>query len=668
MSKSNPPRRLLIVDDQQAIHDSFDRIFAAEPPDDEALSDFETRFLGADSIREREKQRKKRPCYELQHANSGQQAAAMVRHAVKTKQRYAVAFVDMRMPQGLDGMETTELLWNIDPDLHVVICTAYSDHIWENVLRRLGYNDRLLLLKKPFESDEARQLALALSEKSRLSAIQRRRVRELGQEVERRRQAERAMRDMAHRDALTRLPNRPYLIKKLTRLAHRAGDGDRSLHAVLFLDLDNFKIINDSLGHDAGDELLNQVAARLKKCVRNHATTGRFAKRGETVRLGGDEFVVLCENLHDHEQAVRLAEQIVARIAEPFRIGERLVNIGTSVGVAFLNQTVRDAHEALRNADTAMYRAKNSGKGRVAVFDHTMRDDLVARLELEDALRAAVEQETFALNYQPIVDLRSGKILGAEALLRWNLADGRSIPPTQFLPMIEEIGLSARVGEWVLERTMREFMECLEQHGKVFDSAFYLGVNVSRQHLSDPLFFERLENLLLRVGFERHRLKLEINESKDTRSDEQVLHTMRELHRTGIRIQIDDFGKGYSSLTCFQDYPIAAVKIDESFTASIATDHSHAVIAQAIVQLAHHLKAGIIAEGVDSVHQLECLRKWGCNAAQGSLFSPPLDAVSLCELMQDPLRSNGIRMLRNAPAPSIALNFAPAASTLNATS
>jgi EAL domain-containing protein (putative c-di-GMP-specific phosphodiesterase class I) len=234
--------------------------------------------------------------------------------------------------------------------------------------------------------------------------------------------------------------------------------------------------------------------------------------------------------------------------------------------------------------------------------------------------------------------------------------------------MIEEIGLSARVGEWVLERTMREFMECLKQHGKAFDSSFYLGVNVSRQHLSDPHFFERLENLLLRVGFERHRLKLEINESKDTRSDEQVLHTMRELHRTGISIQIDDFGKGYSSLTCFQDYPIAAVKIDQSFTASIATDHSHAVIAQAIVQLAHHLKAGIIAEGVDSVHQLECLRKWGCNAAQGSLFSPPLDAVSLCELMQDPLRSNGIRMLRNTPAPSIAVDFAPAASTLNATS
>jgi diguanylate cyclase (GGDEF)-like protein len=434
------------------------------------------------------------------------------------------------------------------------------------------------------------------------------------------------------------------------------------------LDLDNFKIINDSLGHDAGDELLNQVAARLKECVRNHGAAGRFAKRGETVRLGGDEFVVLCESIDDREQAVRLAEQIVKRITEPFRIGDRLVNIGTSVGVAFLNETVRDAHEALRNADTAMYRAKNSGKGRVAVFDHTMRDDLIARLELEDALRAAVEQETFSLNYQPIVDLRSGKVLGAEALLRWSLADGRSIPPAQFLPMIEEIGLSPRVGEWVLERTMREFVKALEQYGHAFHSAFYLGVNISRPHLSDPLFFERLENLILKTGFERHRLKLEINESNDTRGEEQALQTMRELHRSGIGIQIDDFGKGCSPLTCFRDYPIAAVKIDQSFTAAIANDHSHAVIARAIVQLAHHLKAGIIAEGVNSVNQLECLRKWGCDAAQGSLFSPPLDAFSLCELMKDPLCSDGIRMLRSTPAPSIAVEFDHSASTFNPTS
>jgi EAL domain-containing protein (putative c-di-GMP-specific phosphodiesterase class I) len=186
--------------------------------------------------------------------------------------------------------------------------------------------------------------------------------------------------------------------------------------------------------------------------------------------------------------------------------------------------------------------------------------------------------------------------------------------------------------------------------------------------LSDPLFFERLENLLLRIGFERHRLKLEINESKETRSEEQVLQTMRELHRSGIAIQIDDFAKGYSSLTCFQDYPIAAVKIDQSFTESIAIDHSHAVITRAIVQLAHHLKAGIIAEGVDSANQLECLRKWGCDAAQGSLFSPPLDALSLCELMHDPLRSDGIRMLRSTPAPSIVVDFDPTASTFNVTS
>ncbi len=365
--------------------------------------------------------------YELEHAGSGEQAALMVRQAVQTKQPYAVAFVDMRMPQGLDGMETTELLWEIDSNLHVVICTAYSDHIWENVLKRLGYNDRLLLLKKPFESDEARQLALALSEKSRLAMIQKQRVRALGREVERRRRAEESMRVMAHRDALTKLPNRPYLIKKLTRLVNDSTVDEANHQAVLFLDLDNFKIINDSLGHDAGDDLLNQVAGRLKECVRHHDTTSRVSDGGETVRLGGDEFVVLLEKLDDPQDALSVADRIVTRISEPFHLCDRLVNIGTSVGVAFLGDHVRDAHEALRNADTAMYRAKNSGKGQVAVFDQTMHDDLLARLELENQLRAAVEQDKFTLKFQPIVDLRHGTIQGAEVLIRWTLEQGQSV-------------------------------------------------------------------------------------------------------------------------------------------------------------------------------------------------------------------------------------------------
>ncbi|MGI9474212.1 MAG: EAL domain-containing protein [Rubripirellula sp.] len=664
MSETQPRRRLLIVDDQQEIHDTFERIFSPERPEDAALSDFEKRFLEADTEAS-SKVRDANPDYELEHANSGEMAAAMVRHAVDQGLEYAVAFVDMRMPQGLDGMETTELLWSIDPDLHIVICTAFSDHVWENVLNRLGLNDRLLLLKKPFESDEARQLALALSEKSRLAAIQKRKVQDLGREVERRRRAEESMRDMAHRDALTNLPNRPYLLEKLARLVTQSGKASSAHHAVLFLDLDNFKIINDSLGHDAGDELLNQVATRLMECVREHDMTSRVSEEGETVRLGGDEFVVLLEDLADPQDATRVAARIVKRISEPFRLCDRLVNIGTSVGIAYVNRHVRDAHEALRNADTAMYRAKNSGKGQVAVFDQTMHDDVVARLELENKLRDAIDHEKFTLNYQPIVDLQHGTIRGIEALIRWTPDDGNAVSPGQFIPMIEEIGMISRVGEWVLEKSMREHLKLIENTPEACEDDLYLGVNVSRRQLSDPFFFSRLNKIFERTGFERHRLKLEMNESSDTRGEEQALRTMIDLHDSGVGVQIDDFGKGQSSLTCFQAYPIEAVKIDRSFTASIATDHCHAVIAQAIVQLAHHLNARIVAEGVESTTQLAWLRKWGCDAAQGYLFSPPLSPRALRELIRDPLRSEGIRILRSSGRPVVSMDSPTSSGPIN---
>ncbi len=655
-------RRILVVDDQQEIHDTFDRIFSSERADDSILSDFESRFL-KDQGNEQSSAKTKASefVYAIDHARSGMQAAEMVAAAVEANQRYSVAFIDMRMPPGMDGMETTEECWKTDPNLHVVICTAYSDHVWENVLQRLGHSDRLLLLKKPFESDEARQLALALSEKSRLSAIQQKKVLDLNQEVERRRRAEETMRDMAHRDALTKLPNRPYLIEKLSGIVQQRGNEPKPRDAVLFLDLDNFKIINDSLGHDAGDDLLNQVAMRLTECVREHDTASRVCEDGETVRLGGDEFVVLLEQLQNPRDAMSVANRIVTRISEPFRLADRLVNIGTSVGIAFIDAQTNDAHEALRNADTAMYRAKNSGKGQVAVFDQTMHDDVVARMELENELRRAIKNQSFELNYQPIIDLTRGTIQGVEVLIRWTCDDGNRVSPSEFIPMIEEIGLIGQVGEWVLETSMRDFANLLKQVPETLNQDIYLGVNVSGRQLSDPFFSGRLDNILRSTGFDRRRLKIEMNESNDSRNGEQALHTMLDLHDSGIGIQIDDFGKGQSSLTCFQSYPIEAVKIDRSFTASIATDHSHAVIAQAIVQLAHSLNTKIVAEGVESAKQLQSLRVWGCDAAQGYLFAPPLTSESLGILLRDPMQSDGIRMLHEDifPAINIGPNLAP---------
>lgn len=656
-------RRVLVIDDQQAIHDTFDRVFAAQPSENNALADFEARFLDAedqDSVSEDDSHLvgdATPPTYSLEKASSGEQGVRLVRAAVTEGNPFSVAFVDMRMPQGMDGLATTERLWEIDPNLQVVICTAYSDHMWDDVLKKLGYNDRLLLLRKPFESDEVRQLALALSEKSRIAVIQKQKVEDLGREIQLRRRAEDIMRDMAHRDALTSLPNRQYLLDKLETIVNRhLEQPELPEDAVLFLDLDNFKIINDSLGHDAGDELLNQVASRLQECVRGHDTTSRVCEEeGNTVRLGGDEFVVLLERIRGENDALNVANRIVKRIAEPFRLGDRFVNVGTSVGVAFINSSIRDANEALRNADTAMYRAKHSGKGQVAIFDKTMHEAVVARMELEDQLRRAVGDGTFELHYQPIVSLSHGAIQGVEVLIRWRDESGTCVPPGHFIPIIEEIGLIGQVGDWVLERAMQDFGGLLAD-SPGGNSDVYLGVNVSPRQLGDLYFLSRLNEIIERTGFNRRLLKLEMNESSDTRHSQLCLDTMLELHASGVGIQIDDFGKGHSSLTCFQAYPIETVKIDRHFTASIASDHSHAVIAQAIVQLAHHLNAKIIAEGVESQKQLESLRKWGCDAVQGYLFAAPLTLDELRQLLCNQTQSEGIRMLRREALPSLAFD------------
>ncbi|WP_182867873.1 putative bifunctional diguanylate cyclase/phosphodiesterase [Rhodopirellula sp. JC639] len=670
MTDFETERRVLIIDDQSQIHETFDRIFRGAQRSEHELDDFEARFL-LDDAEQPESKSSSAPVFALTHAYSGEEGVYEVQKSIDADERFSVAFVDMRMPKGMDGLATIRRLWRIDADLQVVICTAYSDHTWDDIVRTLGYSDRLLLLRKPFEHDEARQLALALSEKYRLSIRQEEKLELLKNEVNRRRKAESELRDMAHRDALTALPNRPFLIEKLEQVLANQGPRRRSYDALLFLDLDNFKIINDSLGHEAGDDLLNQVAARLQECVRDHDTASRCSDSvethddgagDETIRLGGDEFVVLLERLAHRDDALLVARRIVQRICEPFELGDRLVTVGTSVGVAFIDDSLTDGHEALRNADTAMYQAKNSGKGQIAVFDQTMHDAVVARHELEAQLRVALREERFELRYQPIVNLKTCQIQGVEVLSRWRGADGAYVPPSEFVPFAEEIGLINHFGEWVLERSMREFSAMMASFCDDQRPQVYLGVNISRRQLADPFFIDRLQAIIDRTRF-KWSLKLEMSENGDSRHNERSLQTMLDLHQSGVGIHIDDFGKGNSSLTCFHDYPIETVKIDRTFTASITSDHGHAIITQAIVQLAHHLMANIVCQGVESAEQVNLLQRWGCDLAQGYIFAPPLDIVELERLLVTPGESDGIKILTSLATAPLTLPGGPTSGT-----
>lgn len=659
-------RRLLIVDDQRHIHETFSRIFDPKTNSNDALKQFENRFLNAEQqTSDMDDAPMASPTYDLSHATCCEEAVALTQEAMATNRPFSVAFVDMRMPPGKNGIETTEELWKISPDLQVVICTAHSDEPWSDVLARLGYSDRLLLLKKPFESDEAKQLALALSEKHRLSMIRGQQIDVLTKEVKLRRRVEDELRDMAERDTLTKLPNRSFLVQRLREIISRRRLNANRHDAVLFLDLDNFKIINDSLGHDAGDDLLNQVAARLQQCVRKDDTASRcINETGEctpddvTIRLGGDEFVIVLECMNDPDDAIRVANRVVSQIAEPFELGDRIVNVGTSVGVAFINQQVPDGNAVLRNADTAMYQAKTKGKGCVAVFDQTMHEAVCRRLEMEDQLRRAVDQGDFTLEYQPIIELQSGRIAGVETLLRWKDASGLQIPPNEFVPIMEEIGLITYVGEWVIEKASREFGQMVDALPEHIDPDVYLGVNLSTRQLNDQGFLHQLKRILDRTNFDPNRLKLEMRESLDARSSGQSLNCMNMLKDSGIGLHIDDFGKGRSSLMCFQTYPVETVKIDRSFTAGIVEEKTHAVMTRAIIDLAHQLGAQIVAEGVESEAQLNLLRGWGCDLAQGYLLAQPLSLDALRDLLSSPLDSNGIEILRRpfcpiSPAPPV---------------
>ena len=666
MTNSTQVNRLLIVDDHPRIHDAFEKIFSTwkNDPKGQKRHSIAASLNTSNEILNRQFLASQRalPDFSLIHAHNGEDAIKLVRDLYEQDEFLSVAFIDIIMPGGINGIQTAEALWEIDPNLHIVICTGDRSQQLESALDSLHHQDQLFILKKPFDTVEVRQLAISLSGKQQRHHAHKACIEKLQLEVQERRKSEESMRKIAHRDSLTNLPNRPYLLEKLNRIVSRPSQVSDCHQAILFLDLDNFKVINDSLGHDAGDDLLNQVAQRIGDCVRYDDVTTRVSRDGETVRLGGDEFVVLLEHLTHRHDALSIADRIVEQISKPFTIAERQVSVGTSVGIAFLEISTRDAHEALRNADTAMYRAKNSGKGQVAVFDKTMHQELLDRLELESQIREAVQNENLTLRYQPIVDLRNGKVRGVEVLTRWTTESGLKVPPEEFIPIIEEIGLISRVGEWAIERAAIDLKDLTESLPESCDSNFYLGFNIARQQLSDPLFYEHFENILARTGFNRRRLKLEINESLEKRNEAQVLQNLLNLHGAGVGIQIDDFGKGTSSLTCFQNYPVETVKIDRSFTANIANNHSHSVITQAIVDLAHDLDANIIAEGVESETQLRLLRQWGCDAAQGFLLSEPLDSRSLRRFLDNPKQSDGIALLTEQVPPITFTSF-PAINT-----
>ena len=433
-----------------------------------------------------------------------------------------------------------------------------------------------------------------------------------GRDITEQKRVEEQIRHMAHHDALTQLPNRVLLHDRIGQAIAQAQRNDEAL-ALLFIDLDRFKTVNDSLGHPVGDRLLQAVAGRLAACTRVSDTVAR---------IGGDEFVVLLSNLDRPEAARHVAQKVLEALSEPVSLDGHELKVTPSIGICVYPHDGADVEALMRNADTAMYHAKQMGRNNFQFFTQAMNDAAQQRLVLENNLRHAVERGEFVLHYQPQLDLRTGGIVGFEALVRWRHPQRGMVLPSEFVPAAEETGLIGPIGEWVL----REACTQARAWQKAGNPQLQVAVNCSAQQFQREGFVETVGRVLRDTGMPALRLELEITESVIIHHSEEVNARFQALEDMGVRISIDDFGTGYSSLSYLKRLAIHQLKIDQSFVRDISSDPDDAAIVSAIIAIAHSLGLDVVAEGVETDEQLAFLRSLGCDAAQGYFFSKPLPA------------------------------------------
>jgi diguanylate cyclase (GGDEF)-like protein len=437
---------------------------------------------------------------------------------------------------------------------------------------------------------------------------------------------------LAYYDVLTELPNRSRFHEKLAETLESARRTGRPF-AIMFLDLDQFKRINDTLGHHVGDDLLRIVAQRLSSVVRvgeaSDAARGRTLDR-DVCRQGGDEFIVLLNGVSTEDQAARAASRVVERLAQPIVIAGQEVFVSASIGIVLYPRDGEDLDTLLRNADIAMYHAKSEGRSRFAFYRESMRLATARRLSLEHELRRAIESEQFELHYQPQIDMQSGGIVGMEALIRWNHPTLGMLWPQHFIGVAEEAGLIMAIWEWV-------FVTALIQHNAWREEGLPpvpIGVNLSSVQFADPGLAERVKEIAAVVGVPFEHIELELTESALVKDWDRAVATLEALRATGIRIAVDDFGTGYSSLSYLRRLPFDKLKLDHTFTADATESEEGAAIARAIIAMARSLRLVVVAEGIETQQQIETLSAMGCNTMQGYLLSRPLDAAAMTELLR----------------------------------
>jgi diguanylate cyclase (GGDEF)-like protein len=640
--------RILIVDDNRAIHEDFRRVLRGDGDDADLDALHEQLFGGGGAAPARS--------FELDSAYQGDEALEMARTARGAGRPYALAFVDVRMPPGMDGVETTRRMLEEDAEIGVIVCSAYSDHRWEDMAAAFGDTDRVLILKKPFDTIEVRQLAHALQRRWELARIATLRVDQLAamvdaqtrelraanakleMEAARREQMLRELgesheqiRLLAYHDGLTGLPNRRRFNELLDRSLTRARRNGTEL-AVLFVDFDNFKRINDSVGHHAADGILRQLAELLGQIVRtSDVVTLQRADDEDAVvsRLGGDEFVIMLPCARDRFTPGLVAQRILWHMSRPMRAGEHELFVTASIGIATFPDDGESGDVLLRNADAAMYHAKQLGKAGYQYYSEAMNAASIERLALDSGLRRALAEDQLSLHFQPQVELGSGRIIGAEALLRWHDPQRGDISPAAFIPLAEETGLILPISEWAMNQACFQAIEW-QREGL---PAVPISVNVSGVQFSRQDLCGVVRRALALSGLDPMLLGIEITETAMMSVRERAVELLRDLRLLGIRIALDDFGTGYSSLSYLKRFPIQVLKIDRSFVSEIVADPHTASITEAIIRMAHVLGLRVVAEGVEADQEVELLRRWGCDAIQGWYYSAAVPAERFAELL-----------------------------------
>jgi diguanylate cyclase (GGDEF)-like protein/PAS domain S-box-containing protein len=437
------------------------------------------------------------------------------------------------------------------------------------------------------------------------------------------REAEKQLLHNAFHDVLTGLPNRALLMDRLKHSIHRAKNRDDYLFAVLFLDVDRFKVVNDSLGHQIGDQLLVGMARRLEGCLRP----------GDMVaRLGGDEFAIIVDHIKHVSDATQAAERIQEHLAEPFTLSGDEVFASASIGIALNLTPCDDPNEILRNADTAMYRAKDRGRACYELFEKGMNARAVELLQLETDLRRALTRNEFRLHYQPIISIDTWRISGFEALLRWQHPEHGIISPLTFIPLAEETGLIIPIGQWVLREACRQVREWQAQFPS--DPPLSISVNLSGKQFLQADLIERIDEILIETGLQASSLEIEITESAIIENIDSATLMLRQLKALGIRLSLDDFGTGYSSLSYLHRFPIDTIKIDRSFVSRMNSPKNSEIV-QTIVTLAANLGLRVIAEGVETREQIIQLTGLNCDLVQGYLLSKPIDGEAMRDLIEE---------------------------------